>query len=798
MSFIDIEDIGNAIAGTSSDAKNVFNMFSDDFAEAEHSKYHTQDKLINEEPDYDEYGIPIPYGILFNEDKIVKDCDTYNDMMDEEKVQYVEAKRTEHDAMNTRLKNAVQFIIDGFAQYHDDELDSKEKIDRKYKSIKINMQRKYKIVPKKTHMYYMYKVICAEQNIPINDMIRGVFQMKADRSASGVVVFALFTHPFWLDDKNKGKKKAFSCAYNCFFCPEQPGRARSYVDGESGNDRAVNNDYDTIKQIYSRADTYAINGHLITNCEVIVLGGTFDSYPTEYHEEFFKHMYYAFNTINARYSREVLTLEQEIMIAKGYTEFSKSYRKTATGDNGANVIGLTIETRPDQITRRTLNKYREYGVTRIQFGIQHTNDRLLLRVNRGCTSAENKQAIANAMRMGFKIDIHVMPGLPHPYKEEFVAKNPRVNSMRSADDVTLTRDAIDYSFDVCEADKKMFETIVTDHEYTFDQIKIYPLQVVEWSVLYNQHQAGLVDKPYTHIDENDPNPETNAYVVMVTDFMTDQITPDKRINRNKRDIPDNYSIQGPTDAHGRNFYDQVIRDQGRRTKDIRANEIRRNTIDHSKVYLRIHVSCAGKFRADNDLSEDGFKKHCKAVAYAQSMDEPINLFVYYTDDEHHIIGFVRLQMDPYSGYFFKYDTEGNVRHRFLACKELKDCANIRELHVYGESRGVLKRDSDITSHQNCGYGTRLVHTAIILSMYHGYRKMSVIPGFGVENYYRRFGFDNEGQYMTLDMNNFTNDMIDTLEDFSNDPCIQKYMEYTGFETVGSSPDIDEGMSCVIS
>lgn len=81
-------------------------------------------------------------------------------------------------------------------------------------------------------------IICQENQKPINDGIRGLLQTNSFRSGSGgIMVYAVFTHPFWMMG-NDGKTHTFSCKYNCRFYPNMPGRPRSYVPGELGNDRA--------------------------------------------------------------------------------------------------------------------------------------------------------------------------------------------------------------------------------------------------------------------------------------------------------------------------------------------------------------------------------------------------------------------------------------------------------------------------------------------------------------------------------------------------------------------------------
>jgi radical SAM superfamily enzyme YgiQ (UPF0313 family) len=48
----------------------------------------------------------------------------------------------------------------------------------------------------------------------------------------------------------------------------------------------------------------------------------------------------------------------------------------------------------------------------MQLGIQHTDDTILKRINRGCTTADAKRAIRLLKDACYKIDIHLMPNLP--------------------------------------------------------------------------------------------------------------------------------------------------------------------------------------------------------------------------------------------------------------------------------------------------------------------------------------------------------------------------------------------------
>ena len=49
------------------------------------------------------------------------------------------------------------------------------------------------------------------------------------------------------------------------------------------------------------------------------------------------------------------------------------------------IIGICIETRPDAIDAKWIDRLRRWGVTRVQIGVQHTDNDILKEVNRGHT-----------------------------------------------------------------------------------------------------------------------------------------------------------------------------------------------------------------------------------------------------------------------------------------------------------------------------------------------------------------------------------------------------------------------------
>ena len=75
------------------------------------------------------------------------------------------------------------------------------------------------------------------------------------------------------------------------------------------------------------------NGHQPDKAEIIVLGGTFSTYPRDYQQEFIRDIYYAANTYFDQTERDRLTIPEE---------------QTINETSRCHIVGLTLETRPDQ------------------------------------------------------------------------------------------------------------------------------------------------------------------------------------------------------------------------------------------------------------------------------------------------------------------------------------------------------------------------------------------------------------------------------------------------------------------
>jgi elongator complex protein 3 len=144
-----------------------------------------------------------------------------------------------------------------------------------------------------------------------------VLKRKATRTISGITVVAVMTKPW-------------PCPHEgpCAYCPGGPaqGVPQSYTGHEPAAMRGSQNEYDPYRQTKSRIGQLEAIGHVVDKVELIIMGGTFPSSPTEYQEGFIR------GCLDALIGTRTRSLER----AKKLAETSKIRN-----------VGITVETRPD-------------------------------------------------------------------------------------------------------------------------------------------------------------------------------------------------------------------------------------------------------------------------------------------------------------------------------------------------------------------------------------------------------------------------------------------------------------------
>ncbi len=534
--------------------------------------------------------------------------------------------------------------------------DGKVKTKHDWTLAKNKIQKTVRAVVGTVPMNYAYLNLIRTQQITPSPIFRQFSVSNVVRENSGINEVATMTSPTPFGQN-------FSCKYNCAYCPDQPGSVRSYIRGGPTAERGFQNDYDPIEQVHDRLSVLFLTGHEVDKLEVSVLGGTWDSYPIDYQEWYITGLYYGANTFYDDKSatlRPMKTLEEEKLI-----------NETAL----VRVIGLTIETRPDQIDSDEINRLLRYGCTRVQIGVQHLDDRILKIVQRDCYKKDTIRAIRNLKDVGMKVDIHLMPQLPGASVQD---------------------------------DRMMFIEILDNPDVQADQIKIYPCETTPWTKI----EKWFLDGTYVPY----PNEEM---IDMIVDFKI-TVHPWIRLNRVVRDALPNHAIAGNTHANLRQLIQNEMCKKGQLCRCIRCREVgnipsRVNQIQDAVMKIRTYEASEG-------------------TEYFISMETP---------DEKVIYGFCRLRLSVMGGYITNLDgkTVNSVSY-------LNNHAFIRELHVYGRINRV---NSDSGNVQNRGFGRMMIAKAEEIAYQHGYTKMAIISGVGVREYYRKFGYELTGAYMTKDI-----------------------------------------------
>ncbi len=251
---------------------------------------------------------------------------------------------------------------------------------------------------------------------------------KVSRTISGVTPVAVMTLPQ-------------GCPGKCIYCPTYVATPQSYTPESPAVLRAKSCDYDATKQVELRLHVLSEMGHPTDKVEMIVMGGTFLSYPVEYQNRFIKGCYDALNGTISGNLKEAQKLNE-----------SARHR----------CVGLCIETRPDWCREEDISRMIEFGATRVELGVQTLDDKIYETVRRGHRVEDVIRATRMLKEAGLKVHYHWMPGLPGSTPEH---------------DLELSR-------------------VMFEHEdYKPDGLKLYPTMVVEGTVLYEWYRAGTY-QPY--------------------------------------------------------------------------------------------------------------------------------------------------------------------------------------------------------------------------------------------------------------------------------------------------------------
>jgi elongator complex protein 3 len=350
-------------------------------------------------------------------------------------------------------------------------------------------------------------------------------------------------------------------------------------------------------------------------------------------------------------------------------------------------IGMTIETRPDWCKQQEVNQILNLGGTRVELGVQTVYDDILSNVSRGHTVSDSIESTMILKDSGLKVCYHIMPGLPNS------------------------------SFD---RDKKAFDILFNDPNFKPDMLKIYPTLVVKGTELYKQWTSNYYE------------PLSTEKAVDLIAYLKTQIPKWVRIQRIQRDIPVQYIEAGVDKSNLRQMVLLKLNEAGEKCNCIRCREVG-------------HLSLKGI-----DLDPEHIE--LQIIEYDASKGNEV--FLSYEDTKNDIIiAFARIRLPSVNTRRSEFYLNGDIPEK----PERPNTAIIRELKVFGQmvpldkdssSDSKFLNDKNDAEWQHKGYGQLLLENSEKYSIENwDVKKLLILSGIGVRQYYSKLGYHRDGIYM---------------------------------------------------
>jgi radical SAM protein (TIGR01212 family) len=115
-----------------------------------------------------------------------------------------------------------------------------------------------------------------------------------------------------------------------------------------------------------------------------------------------------------------------------YDELGSLLKKYEEALSFPQIAGLIIGTRPDCMPDELLNYFAALAKRKfvlIEYGLESTLDKTLLRINRGHTYAESEDAIRRTAQKGIYTGAHLILGLPGESREEILQHADAISAL---------------------------------------------------------------------------------------------------------------------------------------------------------------------------------------------------------------------------------------------------------------------------------------------------------------------------------------------------------------------------------
>ena len=548
-------------------------------------------------------------------------------------------------------------------------LTQKPKTKGEFDDVRRKMCSKLRISqPSNREILAVYKKLVKEKKLEKNLQLEHLCMKAGIRSTSGIAVVTSLVKPY-------------ACPGKCVYCPTEVRMPKSYIASEPAAARSLKLNFNPYLLMQKRIEMLERNGHPVDKIEYITKGGTWNAYTLKYQYWYIMESFNACNNLTRR--KEIPYTEEEYWTEKPLSTLMERMEKEQRYNEHARhrIIGITLETRPDCITPKTLYHMRKQGCTRIELGLQAPDDHILDLIKRGHSVSEFKKAMYMLRCAGFKVDLHFMPDLPGTTPEH---------------DVT------------------MYKSLFSDKALCPDMVKIYPNTVIESAELYQWFKEG---KYKSYGDK----------ALFASLLEMKKATPRYcRISRLIRDIPSNEIKDGNIITNLRESLSHALHEKNERCVCLRCREISRqkhNIPKNTKPTLYVDT-----------YETIGGTEHCI------TLEDPSRIAVY---------GFLRLRIPkkitPKTTNDNLWLKKANNQDILAAIPEIRNCAFIRELHVYGQLVKIGEQRNAASQHK--GYGKKLMAAAEKIIKQSGIKKSAVISGVGVRGYYRKLGYRKVGTYM---------------------------------------------------
>lgn len=247
-------------------------------------------------------------------------------------------------------------------------------------------------------------------------------------------------------------------------------------------------------------------------------------------------------------------------------------------------------------------------------------------------------------------------------------------------------------------DLEQFKILFEDTRFKPDSLKIYPTLVIKGTELYDLWKKGEY-KPLT----------TEEGVKLISEAMK-YIPKYCRVIRIQRDIPSDKIVAGIKSSNLRELVERECEKGG-----IKIQEIRYREVGH-------------KFEKGIISNLDSIK----LLRFDYDASQGKEIFLSFEDVKNDVlIGFLRLRI-PHKPFRPEIDEKTGL---------------IRELHVYGPTVPIGQKMRKAWQHK--GFGRKLLKEAErIAKNEFDMKKIIIISGVGVKEYYKKFGYKKEGPYVS--------------------------------------------------